>query len=78
VSHPLTRVPFLGQFVDERFLEHRRRASSVAGIITAVLAAVVFEYRLLRYGVFSWDLAAVVLVFAVLKMLLFFWYRFRD
>jgi len=78
VSHPLTRVPFLGQFVDERFLEHRRRASSVAGITTAVLATVVFEYRLLRYGTFSWDLAAVVVAFAVLKMSLFFWYRFRD
>jgi hypothetical protein len=78
VTHPLARVPFLGQFVDERFLEHRRRASSVAGIITAVLAAVVFEYRYLRYNVLSWDLAAVVFVFAVLKMSLFFWYRFRD
>lgn len=78
MSHPLTRVPFLGQFVDERFLEHRRRASSLAGIITAVLAVVVFEYRLIRYGTFSWDLAAVAVVFAVLKMSLFFWYRFRD
>jgi hypothetical protein len=78
VTHPLARVPFLGQFVDERFLEHRRRASSVAGIITAVLAAVVFEYRYLRSNVLSWDLAAVVFVFAVLKMSLFFWYRFRD
>lgn len=78
MTHPLARVPFLGQFVDERFLDHRRRASSVAGIVTAVLACVVFEYRLLRYSVFSWDLAAVVLVFVVLKMSLFFWYRFRD
>lgn len=78
MTHPLARVPILGQFVDERFLDHRRRASSVAGIVTAVLACAVFEYRLLRYGVFSWDLAAVVLVFALLKLSLFFWYRFRD
>ncbi|WP_058188045.1 hypothetical protein [Terracidiphilus gabretensis] len=78
MSHPLTRVPFLGQFVDERFLEHRRKASSVAGIITAVLALVVFEYRLLRYGVFDWELAAVALVFVAIKMGLFLWYRFRD
>jgi hypothetical protein len=78
MSHPLTRVPFLGQFVDERFLEHRRRASSVAGIIAAVLALVAFEYRLLRYGVFDWDLAAVALVFAAIKMGLFLWYRLRD
>jgi hypothetical protein len=78
VTHPLTRVPFLGQFVDERFLEHRRRASSVAGIVAAVLAVVLFEYRFLRYGVWSWELATVVIVFVVIKMGLFFWYRFRD
>jgi hypothetical protein len=78
VTHPLTRVPFLGQFVDERFLEHRRRASSLAGIITAVLALVVFEYRFLRYGIVSWDLLAVAIFFGVLKLSLFFWYRFRD
>ena len=78
MTHPLTRVPFLGQFVDERFLEHRRRSASAAGIITTVLALVVFEYRFLRYGIVSWDLAAVALVFLVIKMSLFFWYRFHD
>jgi hypothetical protein len=78
VSHPLSRVPFLGQFVDERFLDHRRRASSFAGIVTALLALCVFEYRLLRYHVWSWDLALVAVVFIVLKMSLFAWYRFKD
>ena len=78
MSHPLMRVPFLGQFVDERFLEHRRKASSVAGIITALLALVVFEYRLLRYGVFDWELAAVAVVFVAIKMGLFLWYRLHD
>ena len=78
MSHPLTRVPFIGQFVDERFLEHRRKASSVAGIIVVVLALVMFEYRLLRYGVFDWELAAVAVVFVAIKMGLFLWYRFRD
>lgn len=78
MSHPLTRVPFLGQFVDERFLEHRRRASSVAGIITALLAMALFEYRFMRYGVLSWDLAMVGLVFVAIKMGLFLWYRLRD
>jgi hypothetical protein len=78
VSHPLTRVPFLGQFVDERYLEHRRIASSAAGIIAAVLAVVLFEYRYFRYGVLSWDLAAVAVVFVVIKVGLFLWYRLRD
>jgi uncharacterized membrane protein len=78
VTHPLTRVPFLGQFVDERYLEHRRRASSAAGIVAALAAVVLFEYRYLRYGVWNWDLAMLAIMFAVIKMGLFFWYRFRD
>ena len=75
MTHPLARVPFLGQFVDERFLDHRRRASSFAGIVAAILALVLFEYRFWRYGVWDWDLCAVVVVFVVLKMTMFFWYR---
>ena len=78
MSHPLARLPLLGQFVDERFLEHRRRASSLAGIVTAVLAMLVFEYLLIRYHIWSWDLAFVALVFVLLKMCLFTWYRLRD
>lgn len=78
MSHPLTRVPFLGQLVDERFLDHRRRASSIAGIATAILAILVFEYRLLRYGTWSWDLAAVAIVFVAIKIALFLWYRLHD
>lgn len=75
MTHPLTRVPFLGQFVDERFLDHRRRASSFAGIATAILAVVLFEYRLFRYHIWSWDLAVIALVFVALKMGMFLWYR---
>lgn len=78
MTHPLSRVPFLGQFVDERFLSHRRHASSFAGITVAVLALVVFEYRLLRYGQWDWDLAWVAVLFVVLKMAAFFWFRARD
>lgn len=75
MTHPLARVPFLGPLVDERFLDHRRRASSFAGIVAAILALVLFEYRFWRYGVWDWDLCAVVVVFVVLKMSMFFWYR---
>jgi hypothetical protein len=75
LSHPLTRVPFLGQFVDERFLDHRRRASSFAGIVSAILAVVLLDYRFMRYGVWEWDLFTVLVVFLVLKLSMFFWYR---
>lgn len=78
MTHPLSRVPLLGKFVDERFLEHRRRSSSIAGIAAACLAVALFEFHLLRDRVWSWDLLAVALGFVVLKMALFTWYRLND
>jgi hypothetical protein len=79
LSHPiLSRIPLLGKFVDERFLEHRRRSTSIAGIASALLALALFEYRLLRDHVWAWDLLAVALAFVVLKLSLFAWYRFND
>ena len=79
MTHPiLSRIPFLGKFVDERFLEHRRRSSSMAGILSALLAVGLFEYRLFVDHVLSWDLFAVALAFVVLKMTMFAWYRIND
>ncbi len=79
MSHPiLSKVPILGKFVDERFLEHRRRSSSLAGIIAACLAVCLFEYRYFFNHVWSWDLIAVALTFVVIKMSLFAWYRFNG
>lgn len=78
MSHPLSRVPLLGRFVDERFLEHRRRSSAMAAMAGVVVAGGFFEYRLLAQHVLVWDLFAVVLVMAVVKMGTFAWYRMRD
>lgn len=79
MPHPiLSRIPILRKFVDERFLEHRRRSSSIAGIASAILAVLLFEYRFFWDHVWSWDLLSIALVFVVLKMSLFAWYRFND
>jgi hypothetical protein len=79
MTHPiLNRIPILRTFVDERFLEHRRRASSIAGIISALVAIGLFEYRLLFNNIWSWDLLSVALIFVVIKMSMFLWYRFND
>jgi hypothetical protein len=78
MTHPLSRIPFFGRFVDERFLEHRRRSSSLAGIVTACLAVVLFEYRFFVGHVWSWDLLTVVLVFLVIKMGMMVWFRMKD
>jgi hypothetical protein len=36
---------FLSRTIDERFLAHRRQSTSIAGIISAVLAICLFEWR---------------------------------
>ena len=78
MSHPLSRIPFFGHFVDERFLEHRRRSTSVAGLAGALLAAVIFEYRLFVQHVASWDLFAIIAIMATVKVSMMFWYKLRD
>jgi hypothetical protein len=74
----LSRIPILRDFVDERFLEHRRRSSSTAGFVTLLVAGAFFEYRIFVGHVISWDLLAVISTFAIVKISLFFWYRFND
>jgi len=79
VTHPiLSRIPYLRAFVDERFLDHRRRSSSTAGFASLILAGALFEYRLFASRMISWDLLAVITMFAVVKLSLFAWYRFHD
>jgi hypothetical protein len=65
----------LPEFVDERFLDHRRRASSAAGIACAVLAIGLAAFRWYHDHVVSRDLLAIVATFVVVKYALFFWYR---
>src|SRR5690349_10155556 len=48
----------LPEFVDERFLDHRRRATSVAGITCAVLAIGLAAFRWYHDRVVSIDLLA--------------------
>ena len=71
------RLP-LPNFLDERFLDHRRRAMSGAGVASAVLAIVLVFYRWYHDHVVSGDLIAVAATFVVLKYALFFWYRRTD
>ncbi|MGA7244558.1 MAG: hypothetical protein WBX19_15325 [Terracidiphilus sp.] len=79
MTHPiLSRIPFLGKYVDERFLEHRRRSSSLAAIAGVCVAGGIFEYRIIAQHVIVWDLFAVVAVMALVKMGMFTWFRLND
>ena len=68
----------LPEFVDERFLNHRRRAASAAGMACAALAIGLALFRWYRDHVVSRDLLAVAATFVVVKYALFFWYRRTD
>ncbi len=61
------------RLIDERFWAFRQRSTSIAGIISAVLALVLFEYRLLVNHVYRWDLLSVGLTFVVVKLAVMGW-----
>jgi hypothetical protein len=54
--------------LDERFWDHRRRSTSIAGISCAAVALLLFEYHLLFGDGPRWDLFAVGMVFVVVKL----------
>ncbi len=71
-------MSILQRFVDERFLTHRLRSTSTAGICCALAALGLFEYRLLVLGTWSWDLLSVGLTFVVVKVSLMIWYSLKH
>ena len=71
-------MSLLERFFDERFLEHRRRSTSLAGVSCAVVAIVLFAYRYYFNHVWSWDLLAVVLANVLVKLALMTWYSLKD
>ncbi|MBK5258283.1 MAG: hypothetical protein JJE51_01700 [Thermoanaerobaculia bacterium] len=71
-------IPIIGRFIDERFLEHRRRSTSLAGIIGAFVAIGLWAYRYIVDHVWNWELFAVAVTIAVVKVALMIWYSTTD
>ena len=61
-------IPILGRGLDERFLNHRLRSTSLAGIVSGVLSIGLFGYRYYVDGIWSWDLFAVAVTFVGVKL----------
>ncbi len=72
------KVPSLGRAIDERFLNHRLRSTSIAGIAGAWLALGLFAYRYYVNHVVIWELLAVGVTVAVVKMALMAWFLTTD
>jgi len=64
--------------IDERFLTHRLRSTSTAGILTGVVAVLLFGWRYLNERVWSWDLFAIAATFIAVKLALMAYYHFTD
>lgn len=72
------KIPVVGLNIDERFLEHRRRSTSAAGIIGGVATILLWAYRFYVNHIFSWDLFAIALTIVGVKMSLMAWYYLTD
>jgi len=71
-------MKILGKTIDERFLNHRLRSTSLAGIISTELALALWAYRFYIKHIWSWDLFAVAVTFVVFKLGLLAWFRWKD
>lgn len=74
----MMNLPIVSRLLDERFFNHRRRSTSMAGVTVGVMANLLFAYRYFVDHVLSRDLLAVVLTFVVVKMALMTWYYLKD
>lgn len=68
----------LPRMMDERFLDRRRRSTSLAGIISTLLALCLFEWRYFVNHFLSWDLLAIALTFIGIKMAIMLFYYLTD
>ncbi len=68
----------LGDTIDERFLTHRLRSTSLAGVAGALVAVGLWSYRYYIDHVWSWDLFAVAMTIAGVKVAAMIWYRVTD
>jgi hypothetical protein len=71
-------LPFLPSGVDERFLVHRLRSTSIGGMAGAVVAAMLYGYQYLVHHDVHWDLIVVIGAMAAVKLALMAWYHFTN
>lgn len=72
------KVPVLGWTMDERFLMHRQRSTSIGGMAAVVLAGAFFFYNLFVRDIIRWDLFAIIATTALVKVAVLAWYRLTD
>ena len=61
--------------VDERYLMHRLKSTSLAGVIAAVLMGVSVLYQFYTKGVLRYDLFGILIVMAIVKLVAMLYFR---
>jgi hypothetical protein len=64
--------------IDERFLTHRLRATSLAGVVGGLLASLLFVYYYFAEHAPRWDLLAVAVAIAAVKIGALAYFRMTD
>lgn len=64
--------------VDERFLLHRYKSTSHAGVLAALLMGGWFSYDQIVNGVIRTDFLIVLAAMAAVKLTFMTWYHLRD
>jgi hypothetical protein len=65
-------------FIDERFLEHRRRSISTAGLAGGLLAIGLWAYHFYADHVWNWELFSIAVTIALVKQGMMLWYRLKG
>ena len=71
-------IPIFAKELDERFLTHRLKSTSIAGVVGGVLAVGLFAYQHYVNDVWRWDLFAIAATMAVIKLAAMAWFHFTD
>jgi len=69
---------FFDWIMDERFLMHRLRSTSIAGVAGGTLAMLLFAWHFYVQHVWSWDLLAVGVTIVLVKWTVMLWYRLTN
>ena len=73
-----TTRPAASPTATARFLTYRLRSSSVSGIVGALVAIGLFEYKLFMRHIWSWELLSVAGAMVVVKLSMMAWFLIRD
>jgi hypothetical protein len=72
------KLPVLGLNIDERFLMHRLRSTSIGGLAAVLLTAILFFNDLFGKHVTRWDLFSIIATAAFVKIAVLIFYRLTD